>query len=358
MKHGISREHSCPSQPSEEVRGSSSLPTCKMVTTVLTPTCTDGMQERKVEEPSIAQPTTSTDTTKIKEHTSSRIKLREFNATEEVEVFVKRFRLCQVQNQWDPQSSYNHLCCALSGPPAQLLFEESADGTTDVEALLTKLLDRYGNQHQRVLFQIQLQSKRQGETESLQELVSDIRRLSDLAYPGKKNLHTHLVIVKAYIDSLKSRSVAMKILESDPSDLETAHRLALKLSAYQAIAATENSAATKPPLKVQAIKTCGNEIDQTINRLEERIRQLEAGQTYPAENRQRWASQVNNSNPQMGREDRQQVTNEPSHDSTHRNERKCWICGRGAISHASANNSRILVTFGRTDGRRRLHRVE
>ena len=304
------------------------LPTGTVATTVSKQNSADEVQERKVEEPSITQPVTSTDTAKITESTTSRIKLREFNATEEVEVFVKRFRLCQVQNRWGPESSYNHLCCALSGPPAQILFEESADGTTDVEALLTKLLDRYGNTHQRALFQIQLQSKRQSETETLQELVSDIRRLSDLAYPGKKNLHTHFTIVKAYIDSLRSRSIAMKILENDPPDLEACHRLALKLSAYQAIAANEDPTVTKPPLKVKVIKTTENETEQTISRLEKRIRQLEAGQAYRAGNKQEWAPKLNHSTT-AGREIRTTGTNHPNNDSTHRNERKCWICGRG-----------------------------
>ena len=295
-RQGTSENYDCIRQPNEDRRECSSLPTSKVVTTASTSTCIEKTEEeRKVGEPSIVQPITSTDTTKIKGNTSSRIKLREFNATEEVEVFVKRFRLCQIENRWGPDSSYNHLCCALSGSAAQLLFEESTDGTKDVEALLAKLLDRYGNQHQRLLFQIQLQSKRQGENETLQELVSDIRRLSDLAYPGGKNPHTHFVIVKAYIDSLRSRSVAMKILESDPSDLEACHRLALKLTAYQAIAATEDSATMKPPLKVKTIRTSENETEQTISRLEKRIRQLEASQTYPAGNKQNWASQVNNS---------------------------------------------------------------
>jgi hypothetical protein len=120
----------------------------------------------------------------------------------------------------------------------------------------------------------------------------------------------------------------MKILENDPPDLETCHRLALKLSAYQAIAATEDPVATKTPLKVKAIRTSENESGQTISRLEKRIRQLELGQAYTTENKLGWASNTNHINQPSRRENLPTGTHNSSNDTTWSDRRRCWSCGR------------------------------
>ena len=219
--------------------------------------------------------TTAIEQPRMREGRSNYLKLKEFTGAESVDIFIKRYRLCQAQNCWTPSESFNNLCCALSGPASQLLLESGSEGNMDAEELVTKLQNRYGSSNQRILWQVQLQAKRQAESESLGDLVSDVRRLSNLAFPGSRNEHSNYVIVKAYIDSLRERDIAGKLLEREPSDLDEAYRISLKLLAFKEAASEEQRVAERSKVRVRSAKELESEENKTKSQLEKRLQQVE-----------------------------------------------------------------------------------
>jgi hypothetical protein len=78
---------------------------------------------------------------------------------------------------------------------------------------------------------LSLRSRRRKRGEKLQDVYTDIRRLMSFAYPGPTNETSEIVARDAFLDALGNRSLRVRILEHEPSNLDDALRTALRLEA-------------------------------------------------------------------------------------------------------------------------------
>jgi len=68
--------------------------------------------------------------------------------------------------------------------------------------------------------------------ETLQRLYQDVLRLVSLAYPGPTGDLGKIVARDSFLDALDDHAFRIRILEKDPTDMDTALQIAVKLEAY------------------------------------------------------------------------------------------------------------------------------
>ena len=156
-----------------------------------------------------------------------------FDGTQSLEKFLAQFRTCACYNGWTQEDKAAFLKCSLSGAPAQLLWDSGSPDSLSFSQLVERLKARYGSEGQAEKFRVELQSRRRRPNESLSELHADIRRLMALAYPDSHgNSVCELIARDHFLSALGDRQLELKLREREPSDLDTALRIALRLEAY------------------------------------------------------------------------------------------------------------------------------
>src|SRR6218665_441189 len=122
--------------------------------------------------------------------------------------------------------------CALTGPASQLLWDMGAQENVTWKDLVLQLKARYGPEDQTSLYRIKLSTYRQGQGESLSNVVQEIRRMMALAYSGPSSDIVETVACDAFIDGLANQDLAQKVREREPANLEAAYKHAVRLDAY------------------------------------------------------------------------------------------------------------------------------
>ena len=220
------------------------------------------------------------------ERQRSHIKLGSFSGDTALHLFLKRFSICQVQNEWNQADSLNQLICALTGQAGQLICENDADDVLTADDLIAKLRARFGTEDQQSVFQAQLTARRQKTGEDLATLAADVRRLVNLSFPGRPSKHSELVGIKSYLDALTDRCLSLKVRETDPKDLEQAIRTSLRFHSYQMAEADSLRDSAKIPGRVRAVKedaaqqNTNQRTERRLNNLESQFRQPTNDVTY------------------------------------------------------------------------------
>ena len=203
------------------------------------------------------------------------VKLPTFNGLTPLASFLKRFEVCSLQNQWSESDRRNHLICALVDEASQFVLESQADELNSAEDVIEVLQNRYGTQDQQALYRVQLSSRKQRAGEELGALFADIQRLVSLAYPGR-SLHSETFAIQAYLSALEDRSLALKVAEKEPVQLQQAYKLSLRLQAYQQAEVDNGREFGRNRGRVHAVGLRGPESpnDALVKRLEKTEREL------------------------------------------------------------------------------------
>src|SRR6218665_163693 len=204
------------------------------------------------------------------------IKLGTFNGRTAVEAFIRKFEVCSDNNGWSAEEKLNHLTCALTEPANQLLWEFDSATVHTCEDLIKRLRARYGGSDQTALYQTQLNTRRQKDGEEIGSLVQDIRRLMILAYPGPTTTHSEIISTRAFIDALRNKELAMKVREREPTSLDNAYNLAMKLEGYQKAELKSSDSDDRRPARVKAVKEVGpsmKELWKIVGEMQEQLRQ-------------------------------------------------------------------------------------
>jgi len=206
------------------------------------------------------------------------IKLDPYNGSTPLMPFLRRFEVCSRHNQWTDSDRLDHLLCALKDGASQLIWEAGADEIQSAEDLIERLQNRYGSRDQQALYQVQLSARRQRNGEDLASLFADIQRLLVLAYPGK-SIHRDALAVRAYLGALEDRELALKVSEREPSHLQEAYKLSLRLQAYRQAEMDNSRDQGRHRGRVQAVGLRFDETthDRRIDRLERRLEELTRG---------------------------------------------------------------------------------
>ena len=160
------------------------------------------------------------------------MKLEKFDGSVRVESFLAKFEICARHNRWREADRMDNLQCALTGDAAQILWDMGAEGVKTSSDLIRQLQTRYGSANQTALYRTQLKFRKRQKGETLADLVSDVRRLIVLAYPGPSSSMKEAFACEAFLEALNDRDMALKIREKEPPTLEEAYQFAMRLEAY------------------------------------------------------------------------------------------------------------------------------
>jgi len=99
--------------------------------------------------------------------------------------------------------------------------------------LVSKLTDRFGSKGVEEKYQNELRYRRRNRNEPIRELAQDIQRLMSLAYPNERSSLADHIARDAFLTALDDPELDLKVREREPSDLETAVKLAQRFEIYK-----------------------------------------------------------------------------------------------------------------------------
>ena len=185
------------------------------------------------------------------------LKLGTFNGRTSIEAFLRRFEICSKHNGWTEEDRVSQLMCSLTEPASHILCESNTTSEFSSSDLVDVLRSRYGSANQASLYQTQLSTRRQKEGEDLSTLAQDIRRLLTLAYPGPGSVHRETIAIRAFIDAMRDKVLALKVREREPATLDDAVKLALRLECYQKTEDEGREVYERRPGRIKSVKEDG-----------------------------------------------------------------------------------------------------
>jgi hypothetical protein len=206
-----------------------------------------------------------------KEKMKSQMKLDRYNGKTSVEVFLKKFEVCSKNNGWTEEEKLAQLTCALIEPVDQLLHEFDSEALVTSADLVSRLKLRYGSNDQAALYQTKLNTRRQKVGEDLGSLVQDIRKLMILAFPGPTSTHSETIAIRAFLDALRDKDLALKVREREPTTLDNAYKIAMRLEGYRWADEDGIDRRDRRPGRISNVKETEPDLDEKLNRLQEQM---------------------------------------------------------------------------------------
>ncbi|XP_067639750.1 uncharacterized protein [Eurosta solidaginis] len=149
----------------------------------------------RIQELQLNRPTASASNTKVK--TPS------FDGSLPFQVFKLQFEKTAAVNNWNAEDKVAALFVALKGPAAEILQTIPEGERNNYEALMAAVERRYGSEHRKQIFQIELQNRYQKANETLQEFASDVERLAHLANADAPVEYTERVKIQSFINGIR-----------------------------------------------------------------------------------------------------------------------------------------------------------
>ena len=148
------------------------------------------------------------------------------------ESFMVQFSNCAEYNKWNEAQKLAHLCNSLEKDAATILWDYGTETTTSWKGLTEILETRFNGKAMSEKYRIELRNRRRTTDETLQSLHANIRRLATLAYKGVPPEMRDQVTCDSFLDALGDPELAFKIRERQPTDLDSALRIALQLEVW------------------------------------------------------------------------------------------------------------------------------
>jgi len=143
-----------------------------------------------------------------------------------------QFSNCAEYNKWNEAQKLARLRNSLEKDATTILWDYGQETTTSWKGLTEILETRFGGKAMAEKYRIELRNRRCTADETLQNLHSDIRRLAALAYKGVPLEMRDQVTCDSFLDALGDHEFAFKIRERQPTDLDSALRIALQLEVW------------------------------------------------------------------------------------------------------------------------------
>ena len=156
-----------------------------------------------------------------------------FNGRTDLDTFLVRFETCSRHFGWSKSERKFHLLNALTESAEPIIKEVGPAGT--LERILELLHDRFGNESRHEKFHADLQNRRRGCNESLQDLYLDLCRLRALASSDdSEEKFPEKYFRNVFVDALNDRELRRDVLVQNPGTMEEAYRVATQLEAIDA----------------------------------------------------------------------------------------------------------------------------
>ena len=123
-----------------------------------------------------------------------------------------QFEMLANVNRWTEVEKATYLAVSLKGPALTVLSNLPSEHLYNYSSLVSALDACFGSSHQAELHRMKLKSRSRKREEGLAELVEDIERLAQLAYPTAPSAMLELLAKDQFIDSLQLELEAFQLV--------------------------------------------------------------------------------------------------------------------------------------------------
>ncbi|GFW47080.1 hypothetical protein TNCV_55331 [Trichonephila clavipes] len=161
------------------------------------------------------------------------IKLSTYDGKFSWQVYKTQFSIVAGANQWDSQTKACQLAASLRADAADILQTLPETQRLDFDALVNALELRFGEKCVKDYSRLQLKSRQQKVSETLQELATDVERLSHLAFSDCPTEVREVLALQHFIDGVRDPEIQKALRMADLKDLKGALVFAMKFEAAQ-----------------------------------------------------------------------------------------------------------------------------
>ncbi|XP_049310621.1 uncharacterized protein LOC125778133 [Bactrocera dorsalis] len=134
---------------------------------------------------------------------NQRLKAPTFDGSIPFQIFKLQFEKTAMANNWNTADKVASLFVSLKGPAAEILQTIPDCERDNYEALMSAIERRYGSEHRKQIYQIELQNRGQKMNESLQEFATEIERLAHLANADAPVDYIERVKIQCFINGIR-----------------------------------------------------------------------------------------------------------------------------------------------------------
>ncbi|GFY19661.1 retrovirus-related Pol polyprotein from transposon 297 [Trichonephila clavipes] len=161
------------------------------------------------------------------------IKLSTYDGKSSWQVYKTQFSIVADANQWDSQTKACQLAASLRADAADILQTLPETQRLDFDALVNALELRFGEKCVKDYSRLQLKSRQQKVSETLQELATDVERLSHLAFSDCPTEVREVLALQHFIDGVRDPEIQKALRMADLKDLKGTLVFAMKFEAAQ-----------------------------------------------------------------------------------------------------------------------------
>ncbi|GFX66134.1 hypothetical protein TNCV_4102741 [Trichonephila clavipes] len=161
------------------------------------------------------------------------IKLSTYDGKSSWQVYKTQFSIVTDANQWDSQTKACQLAVSLRADAADILQTLPETQRLDFDALVNALELRFEKKCVKDYSRLQLKSRQQKVSETLQELATDVERLSHLAFSDCPTEVREVLALQYFIDGVRDPEIQKALRMADLKDLKGALVFAMKFEAAQ-----------------------------------------------------------------------------------------------------------------------------
>ncbi|GFT23816.1 gag-Pol polyprotein [Trichonephila clavipes] len=148
------------------------------------------------------------------------IKLSTYDGKSSWQVYKTQFSIVADANQWDSQTKACQLAASLRADAADILQTLPETQRLDFDALVNALELRFGEKCVKDYSRLQLKSRQQKVSETLQELATDVERLSHLAFSDCPTEVREVLALQHFIDGVRDPEIQKALRMADLKDLK------------------------------------------------------------------------------------------------------------------------------------------
>ncbi|GFW78376.1 gag-Pol polyprotein [Trichonephila clavipes] len=161
------------------------------------------------------------------------IKLSTYDGKSSWQVYKTQFSIVAGVNQWDSQTKACQLAASLRADAADILQTLPETQRLDIDALVNALELRFGEKCVKDYSRLQLKLRQQKVSETLQELATDVERLSHLAFSDCPTEVREVLALQHFVDGVRDPEIQKALRMADLKDLKGALVFAMKFEAAQ-----------------------------------------------------------------------------------------------------------------------------
>ena len=207
---------------------------------------------------------------RVVSESSSRIKTPCFDGNSPLSVFKFQFETVASRNGWDDEEKALELILALKGVAAQILETMPASSRNNYTDLMAALQRKFGDEHKRELYRMELRCRTQKADESLQAFAMEVERLVQLTYPSENHPLMDNIKTEAFVNGIRDPEIKLAVCSTQKATFAETVAFALAQETARAI--------FRPPIaKVRRMEIVEGE-ESLLNKLKEMLKQV-SGET-------------------------------------------------------------------------------